>query len=96
MNKFIPKDFKFKKLRKRLHSVSGKNYRTCELKLYPFGLKILENGNISSVVLEAARRSITKKLKKSGILFINGFPNVSLTKKPVGVRMGKGCGGISE
>lgn len=95
MNKFIPKNYKFKKIRKRVRSTKLTDYRTSTLKTSKFGLKLLDNGVISSVVLEAARRSITRKLKRLGSLKINGFSNIPITAKSLGVRMGKGVGSIS-
>ena len=95
MNKFFPKNYKFKKLRKRIRINKLKDYRTSILKSFDFGLKIMDNTIISSVMLEAARRAITRKLKRSGTLRINGFPYVPITSKPLGVRMGKGVGSIS-
>jgi len=96
MNKFFPKNYKFKKLRKRIRANLLTDYRTSILRFSNYGLKIMENTLISSVVLEAARRSITKKLKRTGKLRINGFPFVPITKKSLGVRMGKGVGSISS
>lgn len=95
MNKFLPKNYKYKKVRKRVRINPLTYHRNTELKEFDFGLKILENGIISNVVLEAARRSITRKLKRLGKLKINGFPNIPITSKPLGVRMGKGVGSIS-
>jgi len=95
MNKFIPKNYKYKKIRKRVRANNLKDFRTNTLKNFKFGLKILDNGVISSVVLEAARRSITRRLKRLGNLKINGFSNVPITAKSLGVRMGKGVGSIS-
>jgi len=95
MNKFIPKNYKYKKIRKRVRINSLTDFRTNILKNGKYGLKILDNGLISSVVLEAARRSITRKLKRLGTLKINGFSNIPVTAKSLGVRMGKGVGSIS-
>ena len=95
MNKFIPKNYKYKKIRKRVRANNLKDFRTNTLTNFKFGLKILDNGVISSVVLEAARRSITRRLKRLGNLKINGFSNVPITAKSLGVRMGKGVGSIS-
>jgi large subunit ribosomal protein L16 len=95
MNKFIPKNYKYKKIRKRVRANNLKDFRTNTLKNFKFGLKILDNGVISSVVLEAARRSITRRLKRLGNLKINGFSNIPITAKSLGVRMGKGVGSIS-
>ena len=95
MNKFIPKNYKYKKIRKRVRINKLNDYRTNTLKLYKYGLKAVDNGIISSIVLEAARRSITRKLKRTGRLKINGFSNIPITAKSLGVRMGKGVGSIS-
>ncbi len=95
MNKFIPKNYKYKKIRKRVRTNTLKEFRTNTLKNFKYGLKILDNGIISSVVLEAARRSITRRLKRVGNLKINGFSNIPITAKSLGVRMGKGVGSIS-
>ena len=96
MNKFIPKNYKFKKVRKKVRFSNLKAFRSNTLKNYSYGLKLLDNALISSVVFEAARRSITRKMKKLGKLKINGFPHVPVTAKPIGVRMGKGVGGIDK
>lgn len=96
MNKFIPKNYKYKKIRKRVRINQLKDYSpSSTLTTFDFGLKVLDNSIISSTVLEAARRSITRKLKKVGNLRINGFPYVPFTTKALGVRMGKGVGSIS-
>lgn len=95
MNKFIPKNYKYKKIRKRVRANNLTDFRTNILKTGKYGLKILNNGIISSVVLEAARRSITRKLKRLGTLKVNGFSNIPITAKSLGVRMGKGVGSIS-
>jgi len=96
MNKFIPKNYKYKKIRKRVRINNQKDYRSSYLKEFDYGLKVLDNGVISSVILEAARRSITRKLKRSGNLKINGFSDIPVTSKPIGVRMGKGVGSIES
>ena len=96
MNKFIPNNFKYRKIRKRVRIKKNKDYRSNTLKSGSFGLKLLQNGVISSTVFESARRSIVKKLKRTGILKINGFSNIPVTSKSSGVRMGKGVGSISS
>lgn len=96
MNKFFPKNYKYKKIRKRVRVNKLVDFRTSTLKISQYGLKVLDNTIISSTVLEAARRSITRKLKRAGNLKINGFPFVPVTAKSVGVRMGKGVGSISH
>lgn len=57
-----------------------------------YGLKVLENGFISAAQIESARKLIKKKIKKRGLLWVNLFPNVSMTTKTIGARMGKGKG----
>ncbi len=95
MTKLFPNAYKFKKIRKRIRINKLNDYRTSFLTEFDYGLKILDNTIISSTVLEAARRSIIKRLKRTGNLKINGFPFVPITAKSLGVRMGKGVGSIS-
>ena len=57
-----------------------------------FGLKAIEAGWISSRQIEAARISISRRVKKIGKLWIRIFPHKSITKKPAETRMGKGKG----
>ena len=47
MNKFIPKNYKYKKIRKRVRANKLTDYRTSSLKTFKFGLKLLDNGVIS-------------------------------------------------
>lgn len=96
MNKYIPKNYKFKKIRKRVRISKLQDFRRNTLKVGNFGLKILTNGTISAIVLEAARRSITRKIKRTGQLKVNGFSNIPVTAKALGIRMGKGSGSIEN
>ena len=57
-----------------------------------FGLKSTELGRITARQIEAARRAITRHLKRTGRMWIRIFPDVPISKKPVEVRMGKGKG----
>ena len=57
-----------------------------------FGLKALEAGWITSRQIEAARITISRKVRKVGRMWIRIFPNKSITKKPAETRMGKGKG----
>lgn len=59
-----------------------------------FGLKATSRGRISSRQIEAARRTITRTVKRGGKLYIRVFPDKPVTKKPLEVRMGKGKGGV--
>ena len=85
-----PKQTKFKKYRKI--RIKGIERRQTSLEFGSFGLRTLEGGQISSRQIEAVRRVITRKLKRTGKLWIRIFPNTPVTKKPVEVRMGKGKG----
>ena len=96
MNQFIPKNYKYKKVHRKVYVKKLTYSRSNYLKKNSFGLKILTNGLLSAVVLEAARRTIRKKLKKVGNIRINAFPAIPVTKKSSGIRMGKGVGNISE
>jgi large subunit ribosomal protein L16 len=57
-----------------------------------FGLKAVEPNRISAREIEAARRAITRAMKRAGRVWIRIFPDLPVTKKPVEVRMGSGKG----
>jgi large subunit ribosomal protein L16 len=57
-----------------------------------YGLKCLELGQITSRQIEAARRTISRYIKRSGKMWIRIFPDKPITKKPLEVRMGSGKG----
>lgn len=59
-----------------------------------FGLKATGRGRITARQIEAARRAITRALKRGGKLFIRVFPDKPITKKPLEVRQGKGKGNV--
>ncbi len=59
-----------------------------------YGLKALEDGWVTSRQIEAARRAITRKIKRGGKLWIRIFPDKPITKKPLEVRQGKGKGNV--
>ena len=59
-----------------------------------FGLKALSPARINSRQIEAARRTISRHLKRSGRVWIRIFPDVPVTKKPAEVRQGKGKGAV--
>ncbi len=59
-----------------------------------FGLKAVTRGHLSARQIEAARRAITRHVKRGGKLWIRVFPDKPITKKPVEVRMGKGKGNV--
>ncbi|MGB8818329.1 MAG: 50S ribosomal protein L16 [Rhizobiaceae bacterium] len=87
-----PKRTKFRKQFKgRIHGTSkgGTN-----LDFGEFGLKALEPNRVNARQIEAARRAITRQMKRAGRVWIRIFPDVPVTKKPTEVRMGKGKGGV--
>ena len=81
---------KFRKAHKgRIHGVatSGTN-----LSFGQFGLKALEPERVTARQIEAARRALTRHMKRAGRVWIRVFPDVPVSKKPIEVRMGKGKG----
>jgi len=86
----FPKKTKFRKAFKgRIH---GKAKGGTTLNFGAFGLKALEPERITSRQIEAARRAITRHMKRAGRVWIRIFPDVPVSKKPIEVRMGKGKG----
>lgn len=59
-----------------------------------FGLKATENGRITARQIEAARRAITRYMKRGGKVMIRIFPDKPISKKPLEVRQGKGKGNV--
>jgi large subunit ribosomal protein L16 len=59
-----------------------------------FGLKATGRGRITARQIEAARRTITRSVKRGGKLWIRVFPDKPVSKKPLEVRMGKGKGNV--
>nr|YP_001315119.1 ribosomal protein L16 [Chlorokybus atmophyticus]ABO15110.1 ribosomal protein L16 [Chlorokybus atmophyticus] len=94
-----PKRTKFRKYQKgRVGGIrmkggcSGSLGVTGELCFGKFGLKCVESGRLSSRVIEATRRAITRKLKRKGQVWVRIFPDIPVSGKPAEVRMGKGKG----
>lgn len=59
-----------------------------------YGLKALDRGRITARQVEAARRAISRHVKRGGKIWIRIFPDVPVTKKPLEVRQGKGKGNV--
>ncbi len=59
-----------------------------------FAIKAVDRGQVTARQIEAARRAITRHVKRGGKLWIRVFPDVPVTKKPIEVRMGKGKGNV--
>lgn len=87
-----PKKTKFRKMQK------GKNrglaLRGSKVSFGEFGLKATGRGRITSRQIEAARRAITRHIKRGGKVWIRIFPDKPITKKPLEVRQGKGKGSV--
>lgn len=87
-----PKRTKFRKMHKgRIHGVAKGG---TALNFGQFGLKALEPERVTARQIEAARRAMTRHMKRSGRVWIRIFPDVPVTKKPTEVRMGKGKGSV--
>jgi large subunit ribosomal protein L16 len=87
-----PKRTKFRKQQKgrnRGLATSGNKVSFGE-----FALKSTTRGQITARQIEAARRAITRSVKRGGKLWIRVFPDVPITKKPIEVRQGKGKGNV--
>ena len=87
-----PKKTKFRKAFKG--RISGNAKGGTALNFGSYGLKCLEPERITARQIEAARRAITRHIKRQGRLWIRIFPDVPVTGKPAEVRMGKGKGAV--
>src|ERR1700704_5920278 len=85
-----PKKTKFRRgFKGRIHGAAkGAN----KIDFGAWGLKALEPERVTARQIEAARRAITRQMKRQGKVWIRIFPDVPVSKKPVEVRMGKGKG----
>ena len=87
-----PKRTKFRKQHKgRIHGLSKGG---TDLNFGAFGLKAIEPERVTARQIEAARRAMTRHMKRAGRVWIRIFPDVPVTSKPVEVRMGKGKGSV--
>lgn len=87
-----PKRLKFRKQHKgRIHGLAKGG---SELSFGSYGLKALTPDRITARQIEAARRAITREMKRLGQLWIRIFPDVPVSDKPAEVRMGKGKGSV--
>jgi large subunit ribosomal protein L16 len=85
-----PKRTKFRKQHKgRIHGEAKGGFM---LNFGTFGLKATEPERVTARQIEAARRAITRHMKRQGRVWIRIFPDVPVSAKPVEVRMGKGKG----
>lgn len=85
-----PKRTKFRKAFKgRIHGIATSG---ATLAFGQYGLKALEPERVTARQIEAARRALTRFMKRSGRVWIRVYPDVPVSKKPIEVRMGKGKG----
>ena len=85
-----PKKTKFRKAHKgRIHGTATSG---ATLSFGQFGLKAMEPERVTARQIEAARRALTRHMKRAGRVWIRVFPDVPVSKKPIEVRMGKGKG----
>jgi len=85
-----PKRTKFRKAHKgRIHGVAQSGN---QLNFGSFGLKALQPERVTARQIEAARRAMTRHMKRQGRVWIRLFPDVPVSKKPAEVRQGKGKG----
>ena len=85
-----PKRVKYRKMQKG--SRRGKAHSGNTVVFGAFGLQALENSFITDRQIEAARRAITRHIRRGGNVWIRIFPDKSITKKPAETRMGSGKG----
>ncbi len=87
-----PKRTKFRKAHKgRIHGLAKGGF---DLNFGAYGLKALEPERVTARQIEAARRAITREMKRQGRIWIRIFPDVPVSQKPLEVRMGSGKGSV--
>ena len=85
-----PKRSKYRKAHKgRIH---GRTKRGSELNFGSYGLKAISPQRVTARQIEAARRALTRHMKRAGRVWIRIFPDVPVSQKPAEVRQGKGKG----
>ncbi|HET9843512.1 MAG TPA: 50S ribosomal protein L16 [Gammaproteobacteria bacterium] len=89
-----PKRTKFRKQMKGRNR--GLAQRGNKVSFGEFGLRATGRGRLTSREIEAARRAMTRHIKRGGKIWIRVFPDKPITKKPLEVRMGKGKGNVEE
>lgn len=87
-----PKRTKFRKAHKG--KIKGVAKGGSALNFGSYGLKALEAERVTARQIEAARRAMTRQMKRAGRVWIRIFPDLPVSKKPTEVRMGKGKGSV--
>lgn len=86
----LPKRTKFRKQ----HKLRNRGVKTMDVSFGEYGLKATGRGRMTARQIEAARRAMTRHMKRQGKVYIRVFPDKPITKKPLEVRMGKGKGSV--
>ncbi len=87
-----PARTKFRKAHKgRIHGIATSGI---DLAFGQFGLKAMEPERLTARQIEAARRALTRHMKRAGQVWIRVYPDVPVSKKPLEVRMGSGKGSV--
>ena len=87
-----PKRTKYRKLFKGTNS--GSAHRGSTVAFGEYALKATDRGRMTSREIEAARRAMTRHVKRGGQIWIRVFPDIPVTAKPLEVRMGSGKGNV--
>lgn len=87
-----PKRTKFRKMHRGRNT--GLAQRGNTVAFGEIGLKSIGRGRMTARQIEAARRTITRRIKRGGKIWIRVFPDKPITEKPLEVRMGKGKGPV--
>ncbi len=87
-----PKRTKFRKQQKGRNR--GLALRGSSVSFGEYGLKAVGRGRLTARQIEAARRAMTRHVKRGGKIWIRVFPDKPITKKPLEVRQGKGKGNV--
>lgn len=87
-----PKRTKFRKQFKGRNR--GLANRGSKVSFGDYGLKVVERGRITARQIEAARRTVSRAIKRGGKVWIRVFPDKPITQKPLEVRQGKGKGNV--
>ena len=87
-----PKRTKYRKMFKG--NLSGMAHRGSSVAFGDYGLKAMDRSRMTAREIEAARRAMTRYVKRGGKIWIRVFPDVPITQKPLEVRMGSGKGNV--
>ena len=87
-----PKRTKYRKMQKGRNR--GLSHRGSTVDFGQYGLKAVSRGRLTARQIEAARRAMTRRVRRGGKIWIRVFPDKPITQKPLEVRQGKGKGAV--